>query len=854
MSLDLSVDGAADADRTAGFRSSPLVGAAICWMIGTMLGRWSDHPRVWLTVMMGCAAMGIYFHWRTRGAKNVSRTAIFFFMLAIGGAAASWYGVRAGADSTWGVELPPNDLTGRLVRVEGVIDEPPLMRLKTRGSMSRFDYHGPTTNLLLRVERIAGAGGAWTAAHASIIVGIPDYDGRWRSGDRVRCTGWLSAIGEPMNPGERDRRAMMAERGVVGRISLDEAGNCELIERAESRGWSVSRFRELLSSGARWSLHEGMGDDDDAAPTEAMLDAVLLGDRTGDLGDIEASFQHTGLSHLLAVAGLHLGILVAGTWWVALMITGRPRAAAVVSLVVLALYVMVVPAVVPIVRAGITTAIACWSLTFGRRTAGLAALSLAAMVLLMWRPWDLFTAGFQLSFGIVAALMLFTDRVSHWIVPREMAMGQSGSATFKHHFADYAAVSIVCWLVSMPLVAWHFNVVSLVAPLVSFVMLPPAALMLWCGHAKIALTSVWPAAGAMLEQPLTWSAHATGALARFAAALPGAYFDVATPSIAWVIASLLTGAAILRGAFAKRKKYGAAAVMLCALWIIVPALLPRFIADPAALRLNMFAVGNGSCYLLRSGNASLVFDCGSSNYPDITTGSVGPALRAMGVHHVDALMLSHPDSDHFSGSLELIDQFGVRRVMVTQEFLREAAAHADGAPQYLLDKIRARGVAIETVALGWREPMGGATVEAIWPPPGRRFTRDNDGSIVLSVRAAGRRVLMCGDAAHEAIGGLIASHADVKADVLELPHHGSFIVESPAWIRAVCPSIVLQSTARARLRSDAWTPYLDGIERHITAVHGMVSLSIDATGRMETRHFRASEELAGPPGVTTVSR
>ena len=120
---------------------------------------------------------------------------------------------------------------------------------------------------------------------------------------------------------------------------------------------------------------------------------------------------------------------------------------------------------------------------------------------------------------------------------------------------------------------------------------------------------------------------------------------------------------------------------------------------------------------------------------------------------------------------------------------------------------------------------------------------------MLSICAAGRRVLLCGDAQHEAITAMLESGVDVDADVLELPHHGSFIDVSPAWIRAVSPEIVLQSSGQARLRYDPWPPYLQAITRGVTARDGMVQVRIEPDGSLEIERFLGEMEPSITPNV-----
>lgn len=257
-----------------------------------------------------------------------------------------------------------------------------------------------------------------------------------------------------------------------------------------------------------------------------------------------------------------------------------------------------------------------------------------------------------------------------------------------------------------------------------------------------------------------------------------------------------------------------------------------------ALVVNMFSVGDGSCYLVRSGDAVLMFDCGSQGFWRIGERSIVPALGALGVRRIDTLMISHADLDHFVGVVDVVDAIRVDRVLVSPDVLREAERNPVGAAGFLVQALRDRGYEPVAVERGWAEPLGDSRLELLWPASGFVSEKNNNNSLVLRITSAGRRVLLNGDIQGEAIDELLRQPDQLRADVSDLAHHGSFVDQSPAWLDAVGASVVLQSSGPRRPEQDRWAQVLAerGITRLWTDHAGMVQLEIaeDGTVRWST--------------------
>ncbi len=349
-------------------------------------------------------------------------------------------------------------------------------------------------------------------------------------------------------------------------------------------------------------------------------------------------------------------------------------------------------------------------------------LALSAIVVLLWQPVDLFSAGFQLSFGVVA-LLLFAKPTAYWLWPPPVVptQHQTVGRQVARWVVDYFAASVVAFGVALPMVAHHFAMVNPLSVLLSVLALPVVTVLLGLGYVKILLGVVLPSASLLVAGPLGWVTEAMLDLVTQAAHWPGAAIELAhPPGVMWVVAMLAVVFAVLMGRFARwRWALGVCVVVLCGwMWTVQqPAAVAAWWGGQRAgtvLRLNMFAVGDGSCYLVRVGDKALMFDCGSRAYLDVGEKSVVPALQRLGVRRLDVLFISHADLDHYVGVLAVVDAVTVGEVRVPPHLLRRAKAEPDSAVAYLVEQLRARGMVLRPTAQGWsRRLAGGATRRAL---------------------------------------------------------------------------------------------------------------------------------------------
>ncbi len=827
----------------------PFIVLAGCWIPGVWLGQAWPSATPWLALGAGLGAIAVAMVCRSR-----PRAAGHWASLALITTAAAWTTLQQHHAQAHDIArfVGPKP---QLAQVTGVVDSPPRLASPRRGAFGAFSYKQPATQFVLRVESmlvnapIPNQDATAQPASGRLLTQIRQADHRLQYGDRIEATGWLSPLHPPANPGQHDYRPYWASRGVRGRISLRSRGNWRPIA-PHSALTPFQRWHTAARQAAAMSLRLGIAPD----PARlAFLNTLLLGRRDGSLGPLDTQFRQVGLAHLLSISGAHLGILLGLVWITAGCVIRHPARIAMLVLMVLAFYLLVVTPRVPVIRASIMAGLWCATYATGRYTRALDLMALAAVLVLIWRPSELFAAGFQLSFGVVAALLIFTKPVAHWLATRVTGVAfPTRDKWYLRWPLNYLAANTVAFLVAMPLVAYHFKLISPIAIIASLAVWPVVGLVLALGYFKIALGLVLPSVGLALAGPLQALSETMVGGVQHVSTWPGTSIALlGQPSVAWTIATLLVTTALFAGWFADRRSALLAAAGLCAAGLLnhlpLTANLWRSIDAPpqATVQLNMFAVGDGSCYLLQLNPGSLhhhtlMFDCGSQAYLDVGEKSIVPALKHMGIQRIDTLLISHADLDHFNGGLAVVDHLGVGRVLMSPHMRATAQQQPQSATAFFFQQLQQRNIKTQTVSQGWQETHTHTQLEILWPPATLQTRVVNDTSLVLSVRSANRRILLNGDIQTHAIHALLNASIDLRADVSDLPHHGSYVAASPQWLQAVNPAAVLQSSGPINPTTDRWQPLLNAnhMTRWITANTGMVQLTLHPNGSMAWQAFK----------------
>jgi competence protein ComEC len=511
----------------------------------------------------------------------------------------------------------------------------------------------------------------------------------------------------------------------------------------------------------------------------ALVPALVLGDTSSMDPDLVARFKVTGLTHLTAVSGANLVLLLVFVRGAAVRLGVRGRwlngvlAGTVFGFVALCL---AEPSVVRAAAMGLVGLVAVGS--GGRGRQGLRYLSVAVLALVFWDPWIARSLGFVLSVAASAGLLVWAGR---WTA----AMARWAPAWL----AETVAVPLAAQLATQPIVTAISGQVSLVGLLANAVAAPLVGPATVCGFLAAGLSVVWLPAASVFAWLAGWCALGLCWIARLGDALPGA--AAPWPTTWWAIG--LVGAvcwlvALLMPHLLARRwlTLGCAILLLAALMRTpTPSGWP-----PATWTIVSCDVGQGDATVIRAGpGEAIVVDAG----PDPVL--LRRCLDQLGVDRVPLVVCTHLHADHVSGLPSLVGR-GVR-VVVTSGVRTPASGEA------LVDGLVAAGAEHATAVAGSAWSVGSARLEVLAAEPLPPATdaaegaegessAENGASLLLRVTADGLTVLLAGDTESTGQERLLRLGSLVDVDVLLVPHHGSSR-QTPAFLASTTPQVALIS-------------------------------------------------------------
>lgn len=573
---------------------------------------------------------------------------------------------------------------------------------------------------------------------------------RWRGtpefGDEFKFFGIAEPLAPPRNPGEFDMRSYLARRDVRrllfvrypedGALLQHGGGNPILRAAQKSRAWMQS------------ALCRGL---ENAPDVQTFLSGIVLGLRHQTPDDIEEPFQQTGTLHLFAVAGLHVGI-VARLLWMLGVVAQLPRKWATALIIPLLLFYSAVTGLhTSSVRAAVMSSVLLGGFFIERRVFAFNSLAAAAFLILCWDTNEFFSTGFQLSFAVVGAIILFADLPFSQLRRLGAPDPFLPMVLFRRprrwlHVAFEwlcrgASVSFAAWAGSLLLILWYFYLITPVSLVANLVVVPIAFFILAIALISLVAAPFFP------------------------------WLSILFNNANWCLARLVIGTVHLFAQLPAGHYY-----------VQHPHRLENSVAA-----ITVLDVGAGAAVHLRTRGRNWLFDCASErDYQRV----LREYLHATGVNQIEGALLTHGDSLHIGGAAAALDEFpGL-------QLIDNAAPDRSRIHRRLRQTFQQRKMNVRNLAAGETLALSHEVVARVLHPavPMANQIADDQAFVIQLSVAPSTRILFMSDAGQATENALIASHVDLRSDIIIKGQHRSGRSGSDAFLDAVRPRLIIATS------------------------------------------------------------
>lgn len=708
---------------------------------------------------------------------------------------------------------------------------------------------------------------------------LPGDQIEWNRGDRIRFLGQLSLPRGYRNVGQAPARYYYWNRNIHCLASCKSPRLFDPITHVAANG--LDRCYRLA-----WRIIDGLPSE---AAAKEVLKALLLG-QSLDSDELRSAYVDAGIYHILVISGMHLTLVAMTAGWL-LSLLRLPRVLHHTALIgMLGVYTVFVQANVSVVRAFLMISLFLAGRMIHNRSNMLNTASLAAVLLIAWKPWYVMDAGFQLTFLAVFALALIAQPLDTALVgPLRMAAKSLFSTGVDHddrpahqrarrirfrleeiHFfvrRQFSRERFTIWIQRSVAASAALGGMILTSLAVLVFMVPLLATL----HFPVALSSVvltppamalvWPLLILLLAFPPVWWLWPSAALRMLAVAgflanglnelvsrfaLPPCWFFPISPAgmIVYVTVPIW---------FLSRRKQRPFAVLLIFSGLFA-FLAGRQPASPENLTFIMLDVGEGDCGLLQTPEGdNILVDTGGLAFlgrketdaggRDLCRRVIIPALLEHGVKRLSALVLTHFDFDHAGSAPGLISAFPIRQVICSEADQRQQQPLASQVAR----SAAAEGVPVRLLKAGNRVRFHSLQLTVLHPTAGYGSESANQNSLVIEGEWHGQRLLLAGDIDQGVERTLVQENRLHHVNLLKAPHHGSATSSSASFLRAITPDLVAISAGLPRRfnhPSPQVTRRLDGqgIPWVSTFGFGEIDVALTPNGLWPSFPVRAREE------------
>ncbi len=598
-------------------------------------------------------------------------------------------------------------------------------------------------------------------------------------GDRLLVKGKLGLPTGPRNPGGFDYNKFMLSQGAGAHLYLSP-GRAVLLPPAETSGLLAGIYTWKESTLAFFA--ENLPRDQ-----ASLLGGILFGLRSGLSPEVEENFIAGGAAHLLAVSGLHVGLVAFLALKIMAFARVKEKYRYPVSVLLLFLFLLLTGFKPAGIRAFIMYLLWAGAKALGREGDLPSLLAAAAFLTLILNPFYLFSPGFQLSYAGVFFIFLLAGRFSARLL------------FFPPALRTMAAVTLAAQVGVAPLTAYYFNQVSLVALFTNLALLPLLSIVMGGGLLAAVAACLWRPLGALILLGVSPFLSLFLAITAAFASLPFAQVRLKSFSLAALLLSytLITAwvyAGELKNFLSQLKQAlrGRGTVLIFCFLLVLTCCFR--VTQTKLLEVTFLDVGQGASLFIRTpAGKSIVIDAGGASFEgarDPGESVLVPFLNYRKTKKLNALFITHPHADHYGGAFSLLDSF-------QPELLGVSVLTGEAGYLTLLAETRQSGIRVLTLAAGDKVRLSkDIELQLLHPSSSLEAgseTAENNNSLVMRLVYGDISFLITGDIGGEAEAFLAKSGGDIKSTVLQVPHHGSAVSTSAAFLALADPQYAVIS-------------------------------------------------------------
>lgn len=745
----------------------------------------------------------------------------------------------------------PNDISNlvadvpKLATIRGLIATEPYVNKNRNWEFARFKFTDPGTSFYLKLTEVETIDG-WAKAAGTVRVQVDEPVLDLKDGDYIQAYCRLDRFSPPTNPGQFDVAKYLARKNVFIAASVKSRDGIELLQSTPPAVFT--KLKSRLRQSAAQAL---LGNVSPEEPSRGLLEALLLGYRGNIDSTTYRAFRKTGLLHFISLSGMHLGILVGIIWWLCKTAGLMKPARAVICIVAISIFLLIVPPRAPTLRAAIICWVFCVSFFFHRYSNPINTLSLAAIILLLIRPTQLFEAGWQLSFGTVLGILLFANRMHFFLYEKVTSLPwrreRQETKPFLRIFSKLGpyvlrlfSIGLAAWLGGAGILLYHFYTITPLASIWTVLVFPLVSTILVLGFLKIILFFLLPTLSAffgiivtLLSSSLIWIVKLIAHLD-----ISEILIGQVPPALVILYYCIIVFAGFVYFRRPLIKKVICTVMFLAMVVFLGAAKWQRTHRDN--LVITCLDVGHGQAIFAQlPGKANLLFDAGSLHKSDIGGRIIAPFLDYIGTNKIDAIIISHNDIDHINGIPRIAEHCEVGGLYANDAFFDKTDGW--GTAKFLNDCLKEKGFKIKRLDEDLNLSSS-ANIKILWPNEQigkNEDLSDNDKSLVSLIEFAGTEILLCSDIEKFAQRELLRLYPDLKADVVVVPHHGSANTLEDNFLEKLDADILIYSCGRTQYerQQQMIKGKTSANKSFYTPKHGAVAVCINSDGVMETTTF-----------------